>query len=47
MTAIDLLWEDAEPARRIIGDFEPAMSKDQYLAFARGLFKTERWKAEA
>jgi amidohydrolase len=47
MTAIALLWGDAEPARRIIGDFEPAMSKDQYLAFARGLFKTERWKAEA
>ena len=47
MTAIDLLWDDAAPARRIIAEFEPAMTKDQYLAFERGLFKTERWKPEA
>jgi amidohydrolase len=46
MTVIDLLWDDAAPARRIIGDFRPAMSKDEYLAFARGLFKTERWRAD-
>jgi amidohydrolase len=45
MTAIDLLWEDAAPARRILADFRPAMTKAQYLQFARGLFKTERWKA--
>jgi amidohydrolase len=45
-TAIDLLWDDAAPARKIIADFEPAMTKDQYLAFERGLFKTERWKPE-
>jgi hypothetical protein len=25
------------------GDFKPAMTKDGYLAFARGLFKKERW----
>jgi metal-dependent amidase/aminoacylase/carboxypeptidase family protein len=47
MTAIDLLWDDAAPARRIIGDFQPAMTKDEYLAFARGLFKTERYEANA
>jgi len=47
MTAIDLLWEDAAPARKIIAEFEPAMTKDQYLAFERGIFKTELWKAEA
>ena len=45
MTAIDLLWDDAAPARRILADFRPAMSKEGYLAFERGLFKTERWKA--
>ena len=47
MTAIDLLWDDAAPARQILADFEPAMTKDQYLAFERGLFRTERWKAGA
>jgi hypothetical protein len=31
----------------IIGDFKPAMTKDAYLAFARGLFKTERWGGAA
>lgn len=46
MTAIDLLWDDAAPARKIIAEFEPAMTRDQYLAFERGIFKTERWKAE-
>jgi amidohydrolase len=45
MTAIDLLWEDAAPARRILADFRPAMTKAEYLQFERGLFKTERWKA--
>lgn len=47
MTAIDLLWDDAAPARQILGQFQPAMTKDEYLAFERSLFKTERWKAEA
>jgi hypothetical protein len=43
MTAIDLLYDNAAPAREIIGDFKPAMTKDSYLAFARGLFQKERW----
>jgi metal-dependent amidase/aminoacylase/carboxypeptidase family protein len=47
MTAIDLLHADAAPAKEILGTFEPAMTKSAYLDFARGLFKTERWKAEA
>ena len=46
MTAIDLLWDDAAPARQVLADFTPAMTKDAYLSFARGLFKTEHWKAE-
>ena len=46
MTAIDLLWDDAAPARKIIAEFEPAMTKEKYLAFERGIFKTERWKAD-
>ncbi|HKS90018.1 MAG TPA: hypothetical protein VJR70_11295, partial [Stellaceae bacterium] len=46
MTAIDLLWDDAGPARQVISDFQPAFSKQSYLEFERGLFKKERWKAE-
>ena len=43
MTAIDLLWDDAAPAREILAQFAPAMTKDSYLAFQRGLFKKERY----
>ena len=31
---------------KIIADFQPAMTRDAYLAFERGLFKTERYRAE-
>src|SRR6266446_7135137 len=47
MTAIDLLYGDAAPAQKILADFQPAFTKDSYLAFERGLFKTERYKGEA
>src|SRR5215468_1452577 len=43
MTAIDLLYGDAAPAKEILAKFEPAMTKEAYLAFARGLFKKERY----
>ena len=43
MTAIDLLYGDAAPAREILARFEPAMSKAAYLAHQRGLFKMERY----
>jgi amidohydrolase len=46
MTAIDLLWSDAAPARQILADFKPAFTKPEYLAFERGLFKTERYRPE-
>jgi len=42
MTAIDLLYEDAAPAREILAEFEPAMTKEAYLAFQRGFFRKER-----
>jgi amidohydrolase len=45
MTAIDLLYGDAAPAKEILAKFEPAMTKEAYLAFARGLFKNERYAA--
>jgi metal-dependent amidase/aminoacylase/carboxypeptidase family protein len=47
MTAIDLLYRDAAPARKILAEFKPEMTKDSYLAFERGLFRTERYKPEA
>ncbi|MBO0737677.1 MAG: amidohydrolase [Alphaproteobacteria bacterium] len=43
MTAIDLLYDDAAPAREILARFEPAMTKEAYLAFQRGLFRKERY----
>jgi amidohydrolase len=43
MTAIDLLHDDAAPARQILADFEPAMTKEAYLAFQRGMFRKERY----
>ena len=45
MTAIDLLYGDAAPACEILDKFEPAMTKDAYLALQRGLFKKERYAA--
>ena len=43
MTAIDLLHGDAEPAREVIIDFQPAFTNASDLEFERGLFKTERY----
>jgi amidohydrolase len=43
MTAIDLLWGDADTAREILDRFEPAFSRDVYLATQRRLFKQERY----
>jgi hypothetical protein len=42
MTVIDLLYDDGAQAKEIIGGFKPAMSKADYLIFARFLFKKER-----
>jgi amidohydrolase len=43
MTAIDLLHGDAAPAREILAQFSPAMTKEAYLEFQRSLFRTERF----
>jgi amidohydrolase len=43
MTAIDLLYGDAGPAKEILGQFDPAMTKAAYLDFQRSLFRTERF----
>lgn len=39
MTIIDLLWDDAEEAKKIISNFKPMMTKDQYLQWLK---KTEK-----
>jgi hypothetical protein len=43
MTAIDLLYGDAAPAKEILAQFSPAMTKEAYLEFQRSLFRTERF----
>jgi len=41
--AIDLLWDEAQEARRIIQTFTPPLSRAQYLALQRGLNRTETY----
>jgi amidohydrolase len=41
MTAVDLLWGDAEVARDILAHHRPRMSKQEYLAFQRGINRRE------
>src|SRR5215467_9747134 len=43
MTAIDLLYGDAAPAKDVLAHFEPAMTKEAYLTFQRGLFRKENY----
>ncbi len=43
MTLIDLLADGAKEANGIVERFEPAMAKEQYLEFARGLFQNVTW----
>ncbi|RPI42194.1 MAG: amidohydrolase [Betaproteobacteria bacterium] len=40
-TAIDLLYGDAEAAREVLRDYKAPMTRAQYLAFQRGINKTE------
>ena len=47
MTAIDLLHGSAAAAREIVDQFQPAITKDAYLALQRGLSKKERYASPA
>jgi amidohydrolase len=40
-TAIDLLWGDANMGRDVKANYQPLMTKDEYLAFMRGITNTE------
>lgn len=45
MTLVDLLINGASGAKRILRDFKPEMSKEQYLELMRKLFRNETWRA--
>lgn len=47
MTAVDLLYDDAAEARRILREDKPRMTKEEYLAFQRKLSATVVWGGEA
>jgi len=46
MTLIDLLGDGAAKAKSILDGFTPAMTKDAYLEFMRGLAREIIWRAE-
>jgi amidohydrolase len=47
MTLVDLLADGAQGAARVLEGFEPAMSRDEYLAFMRSQDADLTWRAEA
>lgn len=45
-TLVDLLANDATEARRILEGFQPAMTKEAYLSFLRGMDRSVRWQEQ-
>ena len=45
--AADLLSGDASKGRRLVEEFEPLMTKDEYLRYQRGIGKTDHWSGAA
>jgi len=43
MSAIELLHGDAAPARELLRNYKPPMTRAEYLAFQRGINKTEEY----
>ncbi len=41
LMAVDMLWSDAAAAREILKGFKPRMTKQEYLAFQRGVARTD------
>jgi hypothetical protein len=41
LMAVDMLWDNAKAAKEIIAAFKPRLTRDAYLAFQRGINKTE------
>ena len=46
MTAIDLLSDGAREGKRVVAEFKPKMSKQEYLAYQRRLSTTTLFRAE-
>lgn len=46
-TAIDLMWGDAEGAQHVLKDYKAPMTRAEYLAFQRGINKTEKYDGAA
>lgn len=46
MTVVDLLSDDAREARRVVDEFKPRMTRDEYLRYLRRLTSKTLWKAE-
>jgi amidohydrolase len=47
MTAVDLLYGDAAAANEVLRDYKAPMTRAEYLAFQRGINKTERYDGAA
>ncbi|MGH8667057.1 MAG: amidohydrolase [Burkholderiales bacterium] len=47
MTAVDLLYGDAAVANEVLRDYKAPMTRAEYLAFQRGINKTERYDGAA
>ncbi|HUG37807.1 MAG TPA: amidohydrolase [Candidatus Limnocylindrales bacterium] len=47
LMVIDLLWGRAEGAREILQEWKPRMTREDYLAFQRGIAKTELYDGGA
>jgi amidohydrolase len=43
LIAVDMLWDDASAAKEITREFKPRLTKEAYLAFQRGIAKTEHF----
>ena len=47
MMAVDLLADDAAEARRVLAQSRPALSRQEYLAQQKALFRSERYDPES
>jgi metal-dependent amidase/aminoacylase/carboxypeptidase family protein len=47
MSVIDLLWADAHRAQAILRDHTPPLGRTEYLAYQRGINRTERFDGAA
>jgi hypothetical protein len=46
MTVVDLLSEGAQNARRVMAEFKPRMSRQEYLAYLRRMDTKQLYRAE-